>query len=47
MSGGDVGFAFDISKANQLTGWNPQVLVRDKIPVIAENIRNGITEPAL
>ena len=47
MPGGDLGFAFDISKANQLTGWNPQVLVRDKIPVIAENIRNGITEPAL
>jgi nucleoside-diphosphate-sugar epimerase len=45
IPGGDFGFAFDIIKANQLTGWKPKVLVQDKIPVIAENIRRGICEP--
>ena len=44
-SGGDYGIAFDISKAFKLTGWEPQILMRDKIPVIAENIRRGISEP--
>jgi nucleoside-diphosphate-sugar epimerase len=43
--GGDVGFAFDIRKATRLTGWKPLVLVGDKIPVLAENIRRGITGP--
>ena len=37
--GGDYGFAYDIRKARELSGWEPQVLVRDKIPVIARNIR--------
>ena len=39
MPGGDYGFAFDINKASKLTGWDPQILIRDKISVIAENIR--------
>lgn len=43
--GGDYGFAFDISKAFQLTTWVPQILIRDKIPAIAENIRQGICQP--
>lgn len=47
ISGGDFGFAFDITKANELTGWNPQILVLDKIPVIAENILKGICQPEL
>ena len=43
--GGDYGFAFDSSKPKKLTGWEPQILIRDKIPVIAENIRKGISVP--
>lgn len=39
--GGDYGFAFDNSKATRLTGWEPKILVRDKIAVIAENVRRG------
>lgn len=45
VPGGDYGFAFDNRKATKLTGWEPRILVREKIPVIAENIRLGITEP--
>ena len=41
--GGDYGFAFDISKAFKLVGWKPQVLLRDKVPIISENIRTGNT----
>lgn len=41
--GGDYGFAFDVSKALKLVGWKPQVLLRDKVPVISENIRTGNT----
>jgi nucleoside-diphosphate-sugar epimerase len=37
--GGDYGFAYDISKARELACWEPRVLVREKIPVIARNIR--------
>jgi nucleoside-diphosphate-sugar epimerase len=37
--GGDFGFAFDNQKATRLTGWEPQVLVREKIPLIARNYR--------
>jgi len=43
--GGDLGFAFDIAKAQSILEWNPRVLVRERIPVIAENIRRGITDP--
>ncbi len=39
--GGDYGFAFDISKAFELVAWKPQVLLRDKISLISENIRTG------
>ena len=42
---GDHGFAFDNRKATKLTGWEPKILVRDKISVIAENIRRGIALP--
>jgi len=41
-TGGDYGFAFDNRKATKLTGWQPKILVREKIPVIAENIRQKI-----
>jgi len=37
--GGDYGFAFDNRKAQALTGWEPRVLIRDKIPVLVANIR--------
>lgn len=37
--GGDYGFAFDNRKATRLTGWEPKIMVREKIRVIAENIR--------
>jgi nucleoside-diphosphate-sugar epimerase len=43
--GGDFGFAFDNQKAAQLTGWAPSVLVRERIPVIAANIRGEISGP--
>ena len=43
--GGDFGFAFDISKAARLTGWEPKILIRDKIPVAFENIRRGLACP--
>lgn len=36
--GGDYGFAFDNSRARELAGWEPQVLVRDKIPIIRKNV---------
>jgi nucleoside-diphosphate-sugar epimerase len=39
--GGDWGFAFDNRKAYKLTGWEPKVLVRDKIPVIVANVRRA------
>lgn len=45
--GGDFGFAFDNAKATRLTGWEPEVLVRDRIPIVAENIRHGVTDPKL
>lgn len=43
--GGDYGFAFDISKAEKLAGWEPRVMVRDKIDTIVHNIKHGITHP--
>ncbi len=43
--GGDYGFAFDNKKATTLTGWEPKILVRERIPIIAENIRAGIADP--
>lgn len=43
--GGDFGFGFDISKATRLTGWEPKILIRDKIPVAFENIRRGLVCP--
>lgn len=39
--GGDYGFAFDIRKATRLTGWQPAILIRERIPNMAENIRLG------
>ncbi len=45
VAGGDYGFAFDNRKATKLTGWEPKILVREAIPIIAENIRLGITVP--
>jgi len=39
VPGGDYGFAFDNTKARKLVGWEPQVLVREKIPVMVKNIR--------
>ena len=38
--GGDYGFAFDNSKAHRLVGWEPAILVRNKIPIIVENVRS-------
>jgi nucleoside-diphosphate-sugar epimerase len=45
VAGGDYGFAFDNRKALRLAGWEPRILIRDKVPVIAENIRLGVTAP--
>jgi nucleoside-diphosphate-sugar epimerase len=45
VTGGDYGFAFDNRKASKLTGWKPEILIREKIPVIAENIRQKIALP--
>jgi nucleoside-diphosphate-sugar epimerase len=39
---GDYGFAFDNSKATRLTKWKPQVLIREKIPVITQNVRQNL-----
>jgi nucleoside-diphosphate-sugar epimerase len=44
--GGDYGFAFDISKAKRMTGWEPRVSVRERIPLIRENIRNEVFGPS-
>jgi nucleoside-diphosphate-sugar epimerase len=44
--GGDFGFAFDNSKASKMTGWSPRILVRERIPVLVENIRAGNSWPA-
>lgn len=43
--GGDYGVAFDNRKALKMTGWEPRILIRKRIPVIAENIRRGVTCP--
>jgi len=45
VAGGDYGFAFDNRKATELTVWEPKILVRERIPVIAENIRQQIALP--
>jgi len=37
--GGDYGFAFDNRKALKLAGWEPKILVRERIPVVVGNIR--------
>lgn len=37
--GGDYGFAFDNRKAHKLTGWEPQVSVRERIPKIIEGLK--------
>jgi len=38
--GGDYGYAFDNSKALRLTGWEPRVLVRERLPVLIDNVRH-------
>jgi len=38
--GGDYGFAFDNRKATDLTGWVPQVAIREKISAIVKNLRH-------
>jgi nucleoside-diphosphate-sugar epimerase len=43
--GGDYGFAFDNRKALKLAGWEPRIFVRERIPIIAENIRRSIAIP--
>ena len=43
--GGVYGFPFDVANAIKLKGWVPQILIRDKINVIVENIRRGICHP--
>jgi nucleoside-diphosphate-sugar epimerase len=43
--GGDFGFAFDVRKGAKLIGWEPKIRVRERIPVIADNIRRGIANP--
>jgi nucleoside-diphosphate-sugar epimerase len=40
--GGDYGFAFDNSKAFKLLGWEPRVSLRERIPVIVENLLRGV-----
>lgn len=42
--GTDYGFAFDIRKAYQLTGWKPKVRVREKIPIIVDAVKRGLAE---
>jgi len=46
VAGGDFGFGFDNRKARELTGWEPTVLVREKIPEIVENIRRELSSSA-
>ncbi|MBI3129755.1 MAG: NAD(P)-dependent oxidoreductase [Acidobacteria bacterium] len=43
--GGDFGFAFDNTKARRCTGWEPRILVRDKLPILVDHIGRGITQP--
>ncbi|MDP2342934.1 MAG: NAD(P)-dependent oxidoreductase [Deltaproteobacteria bacterium] len=43
--GGDYGFAFDIDKAARLVGWRPQLLIKDRIKIIADNIARGVQMP--
>lgn len=45
--GGDFGFAFDNAKARRLTGWEPRILVRDRIPVLVAHIGQGLTRAPL
>jgi len=41
--GGDYGFAFDNRKAKKLVGWQPQILIREKIPVIVADMRASLS----
>jgi len=43
IPGTDFGFAFDIQKANRLAGWSPYILLKDRLLLLIENIRNRIT----
>jgi nucleoside-diphosphate-sugar epimerase len=45
VPGGDYGFAFDNRKAAKRMGWKPEILIRERIPVIAENIRQKVVLP--
>ena len=45
IPGGDYGFAFNNQKATKLTGWEPKISFRERIPVIVKNIRQGIIHP--
>jgi len=38
-AGGDYGFAFDTSKALRMVGWKPTIQLRERIPVILDNMR--------
>ncbi|MBM4409517.1 MAG: NAD(P)-dependent oxidoreductase [Chloroflexi bacterium] len=38
--GGDYGYAFDNAKAERLTGWRPEVLVRERLPVLIDNVKH-------
>lgn len=40
--GGDYGFAFDNSKATSLTGWEPMMDLRERLPVIVRNLAGGL-----
>lgn len=42
--GGDYGFAFNNNKAENLTGWKPKVLFRERIPIIVKNISQRISK---
>jgi nucleoside-diphosphate-sugar epimerase len=42
MPGGDYGFAFDNAKAHRLVGWEPEIVFRERLPLMVENIRKGL-----
>jgi len=42
IAGGDLGFAFDTTRARQSLGWVPEVLIRERLPELIEATKLGL-----
>lgn len=44
VPGGDYGFAFDNGLATSSTGWNPRLLVRERLPEMVRAVRSALSD---